>query len=122
MFDSLLNWFSEARTWLDWLWRECWRQVAKVFTSVWGVGLIVVGWICTGAKWVGDSLQELAGAIDQIKFPSMDHSGGPMTQALEIANTFLPLQEMFSFVVAYIALRCALSMYRHIRSWLPTLS
>lgn len=122
MFTALLSWFAGARTWLDWLLREIWRQVERIFTSVWGWGLITVGWIYTGAKWIGDSIGELAASIDAIQFPEISHGSGPMSEGLAFANTILPLEELLGFVVAYITLRLGLTVYKLIKSWIPTLS
>lgn len=121
MFDSILAWFSSARSWLDWLWRECWRQAGNVVTSVWGVLLIVIGWIYTGCKWIGDTVAEMARQIDAVAMPDFGH-GTPMTEGLAMINTFLPLQELLGFIVAYVGLRVILQGYSFIKSWIPTLS
>ena len=123
MFQVLINWLADGQNWLSWIIRECWRQIGSALKSYWAWIIICVGWIYTGAKFVGDCLTELVSVVANINIPTISNpvpSGA--YQALAFINTILPLTELVGFVVALILLRLGLTMYRLVKSWIPTLS
>ena len=84
---------------------------------------MVVGWIWTVGDWIAHSVEEVVLRLTELSMPSVDTTvPGAIMGALAIGNTFLPLSELVSFLILYVAIRAALSIYRLIKSWIPTLS
>lgn len=121
MFDSLKRWLFDIfdKTW--YIIAEVWRQVANFFRTTWGVVLLVAGWVWTCLTYVVDSLGDVVNAVAGIVMPGLS-AGGNLTNIFGICNYFLPLQEVFAYIVLYAALLAALTVYRVIKSWIPTLS
>lgn len=67
------------------------------------------------------SLGELAGAVGGIE---NDFSApvGLVLDALRFTNYFFPLEEMFAFAAALVALWVLGMLYRLVKSWIPSLS
>lgn len=123
MFQTLLNFLAEVQQWFSWLFTEVWRQFGVVLKSYWGWCLIFVGWGFTVVKFVDAALQEILARIDSINLPTVtSYVPGGATVSLQFINTFLPLSELLGYIVALMVLRLGLSVYRLIKSWIPTLS
>jgi len=45
-----------------------------------------------------------------------------LVNALALANTLTPLEELIAYVVLYVVIMSSLTLYRLIKSWIPTLS
>lgn len=122
MFDWLLSFWQGFKDFIAWIWTATWDTVVKWFSSVWGVVLS----FCSFMAWLWDELNaivnQLVSLVQTFAFPSVDVNSAGLTYYLNIANTFFPLQELFVFIVSWLTLVGVLTVYRLIKSWIPTLS
>lgn len=123
MFDRIISWLAGAWSWLGWLKDEIWRQVRGGLLSVWGFVLIAVGWLWSAVDFISSSVAAVLAKVDALVFPSVSVGmPGSLSYAASVANTFFPLQEAITMAVAFMALVLGLTVYRLIKSWIPTLS
>jgi hypothetical protein len=123
MFGSLIAFFQNATNWLDWLWRTIWNQLCSLAAILWAVVLLLAGLMFSFLQHLNTDLAQAAGYIDALTFPNIDinGAGGPIYNALSLANTFTPLTELCGFLAIYIALLGALQLIRGIHwvwSWI----
>lgn len=124
MFKSILAAWDKFFAWVAWAWQEGWRAVNALFGKVWAVVLMLIAALVQVWEWVTQSITQVIGIFDQVVFPSITTAAAPgdVLAVMSTANTFLPLQELFSFLVAYMALYAAVMTYRLIKSWIPGLN
>jgi hypothetical protein len=123
MFDAIIGWLGGAWGWLKWLIDEIWNQAKAALTSVWAVVVLVAGWIWAILENIVSSVTALISKIDQLAFPDVSPGmPGSLSYVAKVANTFFPLQEAFVYLTAFVVLLLALTGYRFIKSWIPTLS
>lgn len=123
MFDGILNWLASFWAQLTAVIKEAWRQTGVTLVNGWTIMLAVIGWVGWAWDKIGEILTYLISVVDQIVFPDVAvPSAGPLMHWMEVANTFLPLEETFAFTVGFLTLLIALGVYRLIKSWIPTLS
>lgn len=123
MFDAIANWFNalfeEGRS----LTAFIWAQIVGFLVSVWSIVLTIATLVWLFLREVLTAIQASVAAIDAVTVPATP-SGSPGTIGyfLNVANTFFPLSELFVFLVAYGALMAGLTVYRVVKSWIPTVS
>lgn len=123
MFDSLLNFLGGLWSSFTALVQEIWRQTGVTLGSVWTIVLAVVGLVVWAWDKVGQTLIYLITTLDVLAFPETAAGAvGPLMSWMEVVNRFLPLEEMYAFLITWMTLTIALSTYRLIKSWIPTLS
>jgi len=100
-----------------------WRQVGVTLTSAWTITLALVGVVWWAIDTISSVVAGFVGIVDAIVFPAQHAAtSGPLTYWLSVANTFMPVSETMAFLVGYLALVMALTTYRLVKSWIPTLS
>jgi hypothetical protein len=102
--------------------QEVFRQVGVIFSTVWTIVLAFVALVYWFFNTVGAMIASLISIVDQLVFGATSASGSGLSTFLATANTFVPLQETMVFLVSFGALLIALTTYRLIKSWIPTLS
>lgn len=122
MFGTLINWLWKALDAAEWNWNEIWKQIKSFFVSTWGLLLIVSGLVWSALQFAIHSVDSLIAAVEHIIWPSISVGSSGLSQTFAICNTFLPLEELFGYIVIYGTVVAALTAYRAIKSWIPTLS
>jgi len=123
MFERVVSWWNSL--WDKIYAHSCgiWDGAKAAITSAWGTVLIVVGWIWLILNWISDRITQLIAAIDAFAFPDVSvGSTGTLMYYFNLCNTFVPLEELFGFCIAYLGLLAFLNIYKLIKSWIPTFS
>lgn len=124
MFKKIIAAWDKFFAWCAWAFSEAWRAVNALFAKAWAVVLSCIAALYELWEWMTEAITTVIAVIDGIVFPAAAQAGAPgaILTVLNICNTFLPLQELFNFLVAYMALYAVVMTYRLIKSWIPTLS
>ncbi len=101
--------------------REVWQKFCDFGFSIWGVIVLAGGWIYYLFTSLVGHVTATVAAIANLVIPSQGVQN-TLATFTGIANTFFPLQECMVFLVAYLSLCLALTIYRLAKSWIPTLS
>ena len=121
MFDTLIGWLKKPLDWFAWLFSEIWRQAVFGVWSVWSVVLVFFGMLASFFTWIGDAIGQVVDAIAALNFGTYDLTLSDARNYLELANTFLPVSELLTFCVSYVALLGVLLLYKglkSIKSWI----
>lgn len=123
MFDTIINWLAGLWETVWGVIQEIWRQTGETIANAWTIGLLVIGWVWWAFDKIGGVIATLVGAVDAIAFPSLSSAApGTLSYVLSVANSFFPVDALFAFLVGYVTLRLSLTVYKLIKSWIPTLS
>ena len=123
MFNKVLSFFLSLWGSFGDLVKEIVRQCGVTLANAWTIGLAVIAAVWTVAEKIKAMVAQVAGIVDQLAFPSVSTpSSGPLTEILAVANTFLPLDTMMLNLVQWGALLLALTVYKLVKSWIPTLA
>lgn len=118
---TLLNWLRDLFGFLGNWFIECFRIAKNYVTSFWAFAVAVVGiaWVI-----VNHIVAIIALLLDSISgLVTGDWSFTPpdgISTILAGANTFFPLQEFFGYLITYGILLTVLTVYRIIKSYVPT--
>jgi hypothetical protein len=119
---GIISWLVNIAKALGYWFQEVFREGVKFATTTWGI-LLIVGGLAYSA--FADSVGAIQSIIDVLSGQSVGTSlASPsgFTYALSIANTFAPMDELFSYGSSYLVLVCGFGLYRLIKSWIPTLT
>jgi len=108
--DIVTPLINAGQTWFGGLWGrviEVWNKGIIWVVMWWGVLLTAVGWIYTAWHFATTGLQSAVGYLDHLVMPVVGGPPGGITGIFQIANTFMPLQEIFGMIVSYGALMTA---------------
>jgi hypothetical protein len=103
--------------------REVWDKIKLFGNTTWSLVVLVVGWLFTAVVWLGDLITETLASIASLVIPTISTTlAGSVASYAALANTVLPLSEAMVFLVAYLGMLLILTIYRLVKSWIPTLS
>lgn len=122
MFDPILEWLNNV-----------WEAVLRLFQLtvdwlkygyVWVVG-IVWGFLVVTERvvlFVADMVVTLVNLLSSFAAPNGQISANGSTDLLAIANTFFPVEELFTLIAALSLVCLAGIIYRFVKSWIPGLA
>ena len=94
-----------------------WRWVGPVLNSRWAWLVAWAGLTYTASQHTNTVLGWTTGYFDAWAKPNLAvGSSGTLTYAMSLANTFMPLEELFAFLVSFAAMIGALNVYKFSRS------
>ena len=123
MFDWLLNFFANL-----------WSAFVSLVQGVWDfcktgwtwIVALIVGFVSVThhvSTFVYNTAADLLTQVSGVALTSSPGAHvGTAGDIIAIANTFFPVAEGFTLVVAYCLIVAAAYSYRLVKSWLPTLS
>lgn len=118
---ALLEWFRNLFQFLGYWFEESWKQAVKIFTSGWGLVLIVSTLLYTLATYIVPILALMLDTINGLITGNWDFTPPAIiSTVLAIANTFAPMDELMSYATAYGVLKASLALYRFIKGLIPT--
>jgi hypothetical protein len=111
--------------WLVWGLTTMWDGWKAFNGFLWTSFLIIIGaiWVVltNSVKWI----MQTGALIDEFFLKDINNVGGasgPVTNILNLCNTFFPLEEAMSFLVVYLLFVTLIGTYHFGKSWIPTLS
>jgi hypothetical protein len=118
---SLIQWIADIRNLLVYWLQDAFREVVKFTTAHWGIVLIFAA-LAWGAMDIATSgfivLLSIVNGLASDSFSLTPPT--ELLNVLAIANTFTPLQEFFVYLIGYLTLLGGLTLYRIVKSWIPT--
>jgi len=124
MLNGLFTIFKTLFDSLFYVLREMWRQTGLLLGTVWAWACALTGVVIWGIDLVNDGIINLMGYMDYIlsvTFPSIP-STSSFTNLFNLGNTLFPLTEAVAFLLVYATVLTVFTLYRTIKSWIPTLS
>ena len=123
-FSFLVSWLK-TNLWTPFraVFVEVFKRLAEFFTTLWGVLVLIAGWFWTVVVFIKDSIGDVLQGLADLVLPTVSVSlASSITSYASLANTVAPLQEAMVFLVAYLGMLIVLTIYRLVKSWIPTLS
>ena len=101
-----------------------WEVARKYLGTKWAVLLVFIGLVYDIIFNIDGLIISLVSYIvNELVIPNFDLvPPAAIMQALQIANTFFPLTEFFGFLTSYAAVVVVLTIYRWVKSYVPTIS
>lgn len=126
MFDMLLTPLFQLWEWIKTNLGFIVEPVFRFLSKAWFITVAFFGFVFWAFQTVESAIVQVINTVSSMVVPSAGTPGvtgaGGITYLLQLANTFVPLQETLAFLVTYFAFHVILSLYRIIKSWIPTLS
>jgi hypothetical protein len=111
-------------TLLQWMWQGVasfftWVKdaVPQMFNKVWAAGILIVGLVYTMISKASSLLGNIADRLDGVTLAGVaghaptgggSATGGTIRNWLEIGNAIFPINETFTYLIAYLALLASL--------------
>jgi len=117
----MIDWLSDIWQFLQYWFHEMFVNVAKIGTSFWGLIVIFAGLLWTVLNHIVPMLSLVLDSLNAMVTGNFNYAPpSAIMNVLAIANTFMPVEELMAFGVAYGTLRGSLALYRFVKSYLPT--
>lgn len=81
-----------------------WNGSMAWLVTVWGVVLLVAGWLWSVWHFISGSLHSAIAYVDAIIIPTVGAPSGWLLGKFALANTFFPVDELFQMILAYLTL------------------
>jgi hypothetical protein len=116
IIDWLVSIFHGVTYWFG----EIFNEAVKFTTAQWGLVLIAAGLGTAGYEFAVPAIYTCSGLLSGLSVGSWNFAlPGPLATAFAIANTFTPMDELVSYLAAYLTLMLGLTIYRYAKTWLP---
>lgn len=117
----VIEWFYNIKEFLAYWFQESWKQAAGFGTSIWGLIIIVGTLIWTLVTHLIPLLHQLLSTVNGLVTGNFNYTPpGVISEALAIANTFAPLDELMGFAVVYGTMKATIAIYRFVKGLIPT--
>jgi hypothetical protein len=124
MWEWLLNGIKALFDSIFYIGREAWRQAGVLLGNAW-VWVAAVGVALKSVmEHFSDAVASVIGLSDALlfaTFPQLEQVGS-LTTLFTFANTFLPVVEGIAMLFTLALIVAAGTIYRFVKSWIPTLS
>jgi len=108
-------WNVWKQTWID-----TWNALKALFSTAWALTVLIIGWIWFAIHTIGGLVVDLVNSLSNLALPNFDPSlPSGLTVALAIVNTFLPLDQLLGFFIAYLTMCLVLQLYSFIKTLIP---
>lgn len=118
---ALLYVLRQGFAYLGFSLQDLWRVAKEWLGTKWALillGALLIFLVITNAVQIGLFLVTLLAELVINNFNLSPPAG--IGTALNIANTFFPLVEMFGMIVAYVAVVGVMTVYRFVKSMIPS--
>lgn len=121
MFNGLIAWLAWLWSTIKAIWQACWEFIKTGWT--WIVATIV-GFIAIThqvSTFVVNVIGQVFDLINGVVLPNHNLSSPSVGTLMDFANYIFPLNEGLTLMSAYSLVLMSLTLYKLIKSWIPTL-
>jgi len=126
MFRGLFALLVGIKDFFVWLIQSLWDSFVTIVKSFWGAVLLLfscIHLIASAAISAINGLISLLGALASgDKKTEIEAAYNTVKPALDVVNTFMPLNEAIAMTVLYGSLWIGFATYRLVKSWIPSVS
>ena len=126
MFRGLFAFFVGIKDFFVWLIQSLWDSFVTIVKSFWGAVLVLFSCIHLVASAAISAITGLISLLASLasgdKKSEIEAAYNMVKPALDVANTFLPLNEAIALAVLYGAIWIGFATYRLVKSWIPLVS